>query len=404
MIAIAAMLSLLAGSLCAAKHGPCGPAGCRGTNIPLASLGKRGQMANLMALAQPPLGASVAGEILPLNLSILYQMVIDLEVGTPPQKVPVVLDSTLANSFLPSPNCTAPSCTYLSQHAFNSTASSTYQSGGVYTELQLGDYVVTIDSVTGVVAYDLFSLGTMQFPAGFVHVNGTLRPEVTQLMYHGRLGLGYPLNMDPSAPSVMSQIFGAGRKMYSIYFQDFTHYGVVGGLEIGGYDPSLVDASTWTTVKNYLPVRGYWAFHLQNVFVGNLPLGFNGWAAMNYASPFVTVPYAAFEVLAQIMQLDVYGTRMESSQAKATYYNVPCANASIMPSVSFLVAGKKYTFDPSQYLIGNGTDCVTLFYGHDIGVPIGTAWVFGSGVMRQRLLVFDYENDEISWASLATKK
>lgn len=338
---------------------------------------------------------------LDLKLTILYQLVTKVQVGSPPQFVSLALDSSIAYSFIPSVSCTSPSCTGLIQNAFNKSQSSTFYGTGKRVQEQIGDYVVTMDGIVGELAQDVISIGDKTFTGSFILADNTISPKVSMLMYHGRLGLGYPYSSDPSLPSLMPGLFsGLERKMYSVHMNNYRDYGVIGSLDFGTVDMSMVDLNTWVIYKNYIPQYNYWSVHLDNLAVGGLQLGFNGLAIVNLASPFITLPYVVLETLAQVLKLDKYGTRMKSEQAQATYYKVLCENSSKMKSVTLDINGIPYLIGPETYLIGNGKDCVTIFYGHDIGEPIGTAWVLGNSFFRGRMVAFDYDNDTISWGNL----
>lgn len=374
----------------------------RRLHLPMMSNSVRyGQLENFISRTGPP--ADTEKIDLDVSLMVLYQLTVNVNVGTPPQTIPLVLDTSIENTFIPSPNCTAPSCTYLSLNSFNKDQSSTYIGTGINTNMTVGDYVVTIGQFTGEVGQDIIKMDNVTFDGPFLYVDNTVSPEVKLLMYNGRLGLGWPYPAEPQNPedpSWLPELFANfPNKVYSFYMHNYQDYGVIGGFEVGGYDSSIIDDHTLVTYPNYLDA-GYWAVNLNNVYVDDLELGYNGWAVVDIATPFITCPLVSFSVLAEVLELDTYGTLMNSSQTAAQYYNIPCSNAQFLKPVTLVVNGVPYTLPPESYLIGNGVDCVSIFYGHDVGQPMGTAWVFGNSFFRERMAIFDYDANTISWATL----
>jgi hypothetical protein len=335
------------------------------------------------------------------TLTILYQLTIDAYVGTPPQFVPIVIDTSIPYTFLPSPNCTSPGCTGLAQNAFDSTLSSTFRTAGLTGSAQLGDYVATIDGVFGEGANDTVTIGSETFTGRFLYVNNTITPTPLMLMYNGRLGLGYSYtNINATVPSFLPGLLAGLPRVFSVWMGNYVGYEVIGGIEFGGYDGSKVDNSTWTTIPNQGTSSNFWVIYLQDVKIGSIDLGYNGNAIIDLASPLITVPYSVMETIAIVLELDSWGTLEQSAQTRAFYYKIPCANAPYMKSIVFTIAGKDFTFTPAFYLIGDGVNCIATLYGHDLGNPVGTSWVFGNSANRGLMSVFDYDQNTISWARL----
>lgn len=354
------------------------------------------KMAKELAIPKSQIG----DEVYPLNMMKLMQLTIDVWVGTPRQLVPLVVDNSIPDTWFPSVDCTSDTCTNLRDNAFNQYLSSTYQSTEGPYDVLVGDYSITISYMTGMKAYDEIQIGGVNFTGNFTLCNTTWNPNVLMLMHHGRLGIGFPYP-NPSIPSFLPQLFqNKTKKIVSMYFHHLESYGFVGEIQFGDIIDANIHPSTVRVYPNYLPQLGFWGLKLTNVKIGNLALGFNGWMALDIASPFIILPTAVMKTFAAALELDKFGTKMISAQSGAIYYKVKCDRARSMKSVTIQWWGRDYTVTARHYLIGDGIDCVAAFMGQNTGRPFGTAWIMGSIFFEDRMLSFDYDAGTITMADL----
>ena len=95
-------------------------------------------------------------------------------------------------------------------------------------------------------------------------------------------------------------------------------------------------------------------------------------------------------------------TLAESVGAKrnvAGEYTVDCdAN---LPDLTFTIGGNAYTLTGDEYVIKSGTTCLFAMMGLDVPRPAGPLWILGDVFMRKFYTVFDYENEQVAFATAA---
>jgi len=85
---------------------------------------------------------------------------------------------------------------------------------------------------------------------------------------------------------------------------------------------------------------------------------------------------------------------------------VDCASLPGMPTVEFVLGGKKFALTPEQYVlkidIGQGqSQCISGFMGLDVPPPMGPLWILGDVFIGPYHTVFDYENARVGLADAA---
>lgn len=343
-----------------------------------------------------------AGDIytLPMSLMELWQIYVDIEMGTPPQTISLVIDSSSQFSFIPSVNCLTPQCTGMSLNGFDQSQSSTFQTTNQPVSLTTSDYVASTDVVTGIKATDMFMIGPNNFSSDFCLVTNTRAEHPDQLMYNGRFGFGFSGPDFPNPCSLLPGVFqGLPNKIISFYLQmEYSSFGLVGGMEIGGMNQDLLVPGSLVTLDNYAPDSGLWAVRISNVVIGGAGLGMNGYGQVDTSIPFLIMPVTNFVTISAIIDFEGHGGVLvkNTQENNGLYYKIPCSAMSNLPTVSLIIGDLSFQIPPDIYLIGDGTNCISLFHG----LNIQNMWILGIGLHRGKMVAFDYERGTISFGKL----
>ncbi|KAI8882876.1 acid protease [Backusella circina FSU 941] len=188
------------------------------------------------------------------------QYLIEVGIGSPPQKFPVTLDTGSADLWVPSTQCPASSCPF---DRFNIEESSTFKSLEQSFGIQYG-----IGSVNGTYATDTVTVGGVSIHNQQFGLASTtadiLQPSSSSLKNkvnaNGILGLGYPSltqansqGEGPYNPFVFNLVKQNVIKepVFSIFLDSISKPGWAGEIIFGGVDTSKFDGNL-----TYLPVAG----------------------------------------------------------------------------------------------------------------------------------------------------
>lgn len=283
-------------------------------------------------------------------------------VGNPPQFLDVIFDTGSANFWVNSKLCDDDSC--LEHPAYDHTKSSDYKTLGYYLEVQFGT-----GGINGEINQDSVTLGGVQIKNQPV---GEITDQIGQVFADGKfsgiLGLGFPsmaaYDLSPVFDSMMNQKL-LEKNIISFYYS-------LNPLEqseitIGGVDQSKFKGPI-TYVDVIQGLEYYWLIKVDDIRLGKQSLGVCGdegcKAAVDTGTSLLTAPSSDLVKLLNLMGDD-------------------CKNYREFPDLIFVIDGKEFKLNPSDYVItltsdsednpgmhsDNVVDCTVAIMPLDVGPP-----------------------------------
>ncbi|GAA5825338.1 hypothetical protein JCM11251_006942 [Rhodosporidiobolus azoricus] len=311
------------------------------------------------------------GHNVPLSNYLNAQYFSEIELGTPPQKFKVVLDTGSANLWVPSTRCSSIACFLHSK--YDAKASSTYKANGTEFKIQYGS-----GSLEGVISNDVLTIGDLTVK-GQDFAESTNEPGLAFAFgkFDGILGLAYDtISVQHVVPP----------------FYQMLNQGLLDAPQFGfwlGKDPEQgeatfggIDESHYTGKIEYVPVRrkGYWEVELEKVKFGEEELELeNTGAAIDTGTSLIALPTDIAELI----------------------NTVPCDTVPNLPPLTFYFGGKPYKLDAKDYILEVQGTCMSSFQGLDIPAPMGPIWIVGDVFLRKFYTVYDHGKNAVGFAKSA---
>jgi saccharopepsin len=187
----------------------------------------------------------------------------EIEIGTPPQKFKVVLDTGSSNLWVPSSECGSIAC-YL-HNKYDSSSSSTFKKNGSEFAIKYGS-----GSLSGFVSQDTIKIGDLK-------VKDQLFAEATQEpglafafgRFDGILGLGFDtISVNKITPPFYSMLDQKllDEPVFAFYLGDANKEGDSSEATFGGVDKSHY---TGELIKIPLRRKAYWEVDLDAITLGD---------------------------------------------------------------------------------------------------------------------------------------
>lgn len=320
----------------------------------------------------------------PLTNYLNAQYYTEIEIGTPPQKFNVILDTGSSNLWVPSVQCNSIAC-YLHQK-YDSAASSSYKANGTAFEIQYGS-----GSMEGFVSQDTIKLGSLVLPKQDF-AEATSEPGLAFAFgkFDGILGLAYDtISVNKIVPPVYNAINRGllDKNQFSFFLGD-TNKGTDGGVAtFGGIDEDYFEGKiTWLPVRR----KAYWEVEFNSITLGDqtAELEKTG-AAIDTGTSLIALPSG----LAEVLNSEIGATKGWSGQ-----YTVECDTVDSLPDLTFNFGGYNFTIGPRDYTLELSGSCVSAFTGFDIPAPVGPIAIIGDAFLRRYYSVYDLDRDAVGLA------
>ena len=187
----------------------------------------------------------------------------EIEIGTPPQKFKVVLDTGSSNLWVPSSECGSIAC-YL-HSKYDSSSSSTFQKNGSEFEIRYGS-----GSLSGFVSEDTVKIGDLKLEHQ-QFAEATSEPGLAFAFgrFDGILGLGFDsISVNKIVPPFYNMLNQKkiDKPVFAFYLGDANKEGQDSVATFGGVDK---DHYTGELVKLPLRRKAYWEVDFDSIALGD---------------------------------------------------------------------------------------------------------------------------------------
>ena len=187
----------------------------------------------------------------------------EIEIGTPPQKFKVVLDTGSSNLWVPSSECGSIAC-YL-HSKYDSSSSSTFQKNGSEFEIRYGS-----GSLSGFVSEDTVKIGDLKLEhQQFAEANSEPGLAFAFGRFDGILGLGFDaISVNKIVPPFYNMLNQKkiDEPVFAFYLGDANKEGQNSVATFGGVDK---DHYTGELVKLPLRRKAYWEVDFDSIALGD---------------------------------------------------------------------------------------------------------------------------------------
>ena len=305
-----------------------------------------------------------------------------IEIGTPPQKFQVLFQTWGSNLWIPSASCTSIAC-FL--HAkYDSKASSTYVANGTKFEIQYGS-----GSMKGFLSKDTISVAGAKL-TGVTFGEAVEEPGLAFAFgqFDGILGLGFPSSAAAGVKPIFNEMLDQKvitEPLFSFYLQKDGNETSGGEITFGG-----IDNTKYSGELTYVPVsrEGYWQFTLDSFMLDDGDMCEGGCEAIaDTGTSLIVGPTTHVEMLQ-----DAIGAKKQWNGQ----YTVDCNKVPSLPSINFVIGGKKFEMKGHEYIIQVQETCISGFQGSN--TPSDLVWILGDIFLSKYYLVYDYGNKRIGFA------
>jgi hypothetical protein len=307
-------------------------------------------------------------------------------VGTPPQSIKVIFDTGSSNLWVPNTN------KFLQSHnLYKHGKSSTYHRNGTEFRIRYGS-----GPVSGQFSRDNVKIGEFILnDYNFAEVDDTSGLGAAYYIgkFDGILGLGWDSIVVGGGSSPFGALVASGqleKPEFAFYLGDFE----VGELILGGTDSNHY---TGDFTKIPLLSETYWEVGLDQVnVIGTTAAGSDSSSSLSLTSTNRAIVDSGTSLLA--------GPTAEVRQIARAVGAIPmimgeyafdCTKISSAPKIEFILGGKKFSLEASEYVIKEQGVCLFGMMGIDIPKPNGPLWILGDVFMRKWYTVFDWGNKQL---------
>lgn len=366
---------------------------------------------------------------------------VDVAIGTPPQKFELVVDTGSADLWVPGSKCPQTVCPLAK---FNEQSSTTFNLTSEGFNITYG-----IGSASGVYATDTITIAgatVQQQKFGLVSASKNILTEMTTLngqtytptissadnastyagdnRMDGIFGLGYPTITAPVDNSYNPFFFNLNipKRIFSIYLNSSESYGVSGEILFGD-----IDSSKYKGQLTYLPVSkttrrspstgiktdyGYWQAYGQGVGVSNGVNNKNANLPFQKTTSFVfdtgtTLSYLPTDILTPLLSAAVGNNNLAYDSAN-NYFQIRCSVAKQNTTLQYMFSlSEDVSANPivlhipiSDVIFPMDSDYVSTAKVCMLGIVPTTGTIFlGESLLRSIYQVYDADQHRIGIAA-----
>ncbi|CAG8550495.1 3242_t:CDS:1 [Acaulospora colombiana] len=312
-----------------------------------------------------------------------YCYYVQISVGG--QNFNVLLDTGSSNLWIPSKDCTSPTC--FMRNRFDSSVSSTFK---LSNALWIIFYGFTGDSsVFGVVGQDDVEI------AGVISEGQTFGLTIYETddfmpySFDGILGLGFDSLNTMAAPSLISNLILQQKidPIFGIHLSHYLNFSDQSSITLGGVDQSKFRGEI--TFNPVINSYGFWQIDVDDALVDDEPIGFVGKNAItDTGTTLIYLPLADAEAIHELIP----GSRLARSQY---YFIIPCDNTAV---VAFRFGGVDYEIPPVDLIFAaiGGNECISNI---GVGAINGSdTWLVGATFLKNVYSVYDLEQRSVGFA------
>ena len=325
------------------------------------------------------LGDSASESLLSLvDLKNAYNIeyIANIQIGTPPKKMSLDIDTGSTWIRVPSINCN-----FVKSNKYEYSASSSYY----YPNLKYEE-IYDNSAITGWVGLDTFKMDNLIVKdQAFVEsyedyiLDGSVSDGVLGLGFN-RIGTTFVENL-----KAQGQI---NKAIFSIYFNNIDKKNPIKSvLTIGGYDAATYGSGRMVTI-NVEHRYKFWASNMQGIAIGsNSKKALSSKIFFDTGASFLLGPTNEINSIHNIIKKHVQKCSMDAG----TLY-CPCENGkySKFPAITFYIQNNAFVINPENYLGDVSGYCAVLISGISYSF-----WVLGQPFFRAYYTVHDMDNEKI---------
>jgi hypothetical protein len=308
-----------------------------------------------------------------------------INIGTPAQEIPVVLDTGSGNLWITSSLCKTPSCR--NKPAYDREKSSTFNQGELGVEVEFGT-----GSVSGEVNEDTFHFSHLTIPnQKFAEILEQKGSVFDTQSFSGILGLGYSGMAAEGTVPVLDTIISKRlikQNILAFYFpQDSSKEGE---MTIGYYNSKKFEGD----LKYYKIIEQfYYTIQLDDIRYNGKSLGLCDSKSNNSTDKCRAV-------------IDT-GTTLNTGPPddiitllNAIPVDLDCKGYENAGNLSFIFNGDEYILEPKDYIqqSDDKKECKALFMGLDVPKPHGPSWILGIVFLQKYYVVINRDDNTVGLA------
>jgi len=239
---------------------------------------------------------------------------------------------------------------------------------------------------------------------GSIAVEGQLFAEVSKVSFgplnlafaagkfDGLLGLGFKSISQYNIPTPFEAMVErklVDEAVFAFYLQrDASLQGelVFGGIDHSHYTGELVNVP--------LTSDTYWEVSLDGMKFGG---------ATVVPSAQKAIIDSGTSLLAGPKELvDAFAQKAGATSVLGKEYTIDCGKKASLPNLDVTLGGATFSLTPDDYILDVSGQCLFGFMGIDVPPPRGPLWIMGDIFMKRYYCIFDYGNNRMRIAPVAT--